>query len=129
MFRRFIRSLRCRRAGLTPRAHARSTALFEALECRQFLSVTPATAAETIPAPIDATINLRIVAPSSQLLPGSQPRDLVFDPTRNQLLVTYFNRVERYNASTGNLVSTIMVGSSLWGGDITEDGKYLYVSD
>ncbi|MBD2186167.1 hypothetical protein H6G03_34785 [Planktothrix sp. FACHB-1375] len=66
----------------------------------------------------------------SVLIPVSNRRDQVFDPTRNLLYITTSDgKVQRYNVVTKTLLSAFNVGTSLNGADITPDGNFLYVAE
>src|SRR6266576_1317687 len=78
---------------------------------------------------LEPTLDFQAATPPSILIPGLIPRDLIFDPTRNQLLSLQNDTVERYDAFTGALVGSILIDHSLQRGDITPDGKYLYLTD
>ena len=66
----------------------------------------------------------------TNLLSVSGHRDLIYDPIRQQLLVTTSSGVVlRFNEATRSFLSPISVGGALNGGDITPDGNFLYVSD
>jgi sugar lactone lactonase YvrE len=75
---------------------------------------------------------IQVHAPGiAALLPVANSRDLIYDPTRNLLYVpTADGTIERYDPSTDSLLAPLSVtNSALGGGDITPDGKYLYVAD
>jgi len=60
----------------------------------------------------------------------NQPRDIVFDDVRNLLYVsTEAGTIERYDLSTNQLLTPIIVGGSPHGMDITADYSALYVAD
>src|SRR5205809_5570890 len=106
-----------RRASQSPRsAQKRSCFPIEPLESRRLLSA-------------DVSVALQITTPTSVLLPGEQPRDLIYDSSRHQLLAVLHDRIRRYDGADGRLLGSIQVGSDLHGADITPDGKYLYVSE
>src|SRR5713226_6547442 len=66
----------------------------------------------------------------SVLIPVSNRRDLVFDPTRNLLdITTASGQVQRYDVANQTLLSPWSVGTSLNGADITPDGSTLYVAE
>jgi hypothetical protein len=67
----------------------------------------------------------------STLIPVTNHRDLVFDPTRGLLdITTTSGAVQQYNVTTGMLTGTgLNVGTSLLGADITADGSALYVAE
>jgi hypothetical protein len=66
----------------------------------------------------------------STLIPVSNPRDLVFDATRNQLdITTAGGQVQRWNVASQALLPATNVGTSLFGADITPDGASLYAAD
>jgi hypothetical protein len=66
----------------------------------------------------------------STLIPVSDRRDLIVDGGRNQLyLTTSSGTVERYDMTTGTLLTPWKVGNSLNGGDITPDGSALYIAE
>src|SRR5262249_54286021 len=57
-------------------------------------------------------------------------RDLIFDPGRNLLYITTSSGlVQRYNATFHFLQPAWQVGTALNGGDITPDGRFLYVTE
>ncbi|HEV8379902.1 MAG TPA: Ig-like domain-containing protein, partial [Tepidisphaeraceae bacterium] len=108
-------------------------ALIEPLESRTLLSgQLPASAAEP-GGLLDAQVTLQMVTaspPTSMpLFSGSAPRDLIFDRTRDQLLVVQPTRVERYSAASGEFLDSMNVGLDLLGGDITPDGNFLYITE
>src|SRR6266850_7882360 len=78
---------------------------------------------------LEPTLDFQVATPPSILIPGLIPRDLIFDPTRNQLLSLQLDTVARYDASSGALVGSIFIDHGLQRGDITPDGKYLYLTD
>ncbi len=66
----------------------------------------------------------------STLIPVTTRREVIFDGKRNQLLITTTDGdLYRYDLATRTLLAPIDVGLYLGGGDITEDGKYLYVTE
>src|SRR5437879_1271827 len=69
------------------------------------------------------------VVPST-LIPVTNHRDLVFDPTRNVLdITTSAGTVQRYDVANQALLSPLTVGTSLNGADITPDGSTLFVTE
>jgi hypothetical protein len=99
----------------------------ETLESRTMLSgAVDAEVVERIEPAVSINISAAVIKP----LAVSQPRDLVFDSLRDQLLVVSANSVGRYSKD-GQLLNTINVGSGagLGGADISADGKYLYVTE
>jgi uncharacterized delta-60 repeat protein len=65
-------------------------------------------------------------------LPISQPRAVVYDPFSNQLFITSNStptQVQRYDLTTGTLLTPWTIGGALYGADVTPDGKTLYVAD
>ena len=62
---------------------------------------------------------------------NSNARDLVFDPTRNQLYITTTGgTIERYDVSANKLLTPYGIpGASLIGADLTPDGSVLVVGD
>jgi hypothetical protein len=99
----------------------------ETLESRTLLSSTstPAVAGPLL----DPIVTLSAPVPSDVLLATAQPRDLIFDSLRNQLLVIKSDGVERRSASTGKILGTISIGQSLFGADVSDDQKYLFLSN
>ena len=66
----------------------------------------------------------------SVLIPVTTRRDLVFDPTRDQLDITTSNgQVQPYSVASQTLLTPVNVGVSLNGADITPDGSALYTTD
>ncbi len=60
----------------------------------------------------------------------NQPRDIIFDDLRNLLYVsTAAGNIERFDLSTNQFLSPVMVGGSPHGLDITADYSVLYVAD
>lgn len=76
---------------------------FQALEARQLLSTT--------------------------LLPIADHYDLVFDAIRNQLDIVGASSVYRYDLATKSMLPSIPVGGAPGYGDITSDGRFLYLTD
>ncbi len=67
---------------------------------------------------------------ATRVVPVTDHKDLVYDPTRNYLYVTTAHgTVERYDVAHQTLLAPFQVGVSLLGADITPDGKALYVAD
>jgi hypothetical protein len=63
-------------------------------------------------------------------IPVPDRNDLIFDPTRDVLYITTASGlVQRWDMATQKLLTPWNVGGILEGGDITQDGKYLYVAD
>jgi hypothetical protein len=63
-------------------------------------------------------------------VPLPESRDLVFDHIRNILYATTGTGViQRYDLTTQSLLSPVIIGSALYGADITPDGRYLLVAD
>src|SRR5438445_6027676 len=91
----------------------------ESLESRTLLSSNT----------LEPTLDFQVVTPPSILLPGPLSNDLIFDPTRNQLLSVQEHAVARYDASSGALLGSIAIQDSVEHGDITPDGKYFYLTD
>src|SRR6266568_6475130 len=91
--------------------------LFESLESRQLLSA------------VDPAITLKVVGPTNTLLPSDHPQDLIIDSSRNQLLAFEQSTIQRFDMSNGSLLGLIGAGNSFLGGDITMDGRFLYVGD
>jgi DNA-binding beta-propeller fold protein YncE len=66
----------------------------------------------------------------STLIPVSNRRDLVFDPTRDLLYITTSSGlVQRYDVANQTLLTPWNVGTSLNGADITPDASALYVAE
>src|SRR6267142_2154442 len=88
------------------------TMFLEALESRTLLSATD--------------LSLRVISPSTLLVPRALPYDLLFDANRNQLLVknTYGDGTSRYDATTGQFLGSIPI--DVFDADITPDGSALY---
>ncbi|NEO85000.1 MAG: DUF4114 domain-containing protein [Spirulina sp. SIO3F2] len=67
---------------------------------------------------------------SSTLLSHPAAHDPIYDPVRNRLyLTTNFGKVERYDITTQQWLTPFEIGNNLNHGDITPDGKYLYVAE
>jgi len=88
----------------------------ESLESRRLLSA-------------DVSVAVNITTPTSTLLPGEQPRDLVYDASRHELLAVLHDRIRMYDGADGRLLGSIQLGTNLHAADITPDGKYLYVAE
>jgi hypothetical protein len=74
------------------------------------------------------TLESRVLLDST-LIPVPDHRDLVVDSTRNQLLIIgYAGTINRYDISSGALLTPINLNFSAGGADITPDGHYLYVT-
>ena len=107
----------------------------EPLESRTLLSTdTLAGQSELPPTRVPVEVHLDVasdarLSSSDTLLAAGAPRDLIFDPTRHQLLDIEADKINRYDATDGSLIDSISIGHSLGGGDITADGKFLYVSE
>src|SRR5205814_10193473 len=66
----------------------------------------------------------------STFIPVSDARDLVFDATRNQLLIsTASGKLQRFDVAGKTLLTPYNVGTTLNGADITADGQYVYVAE
>jgi hypothetical protein len=66
----------------------------------------------------------------STLIPVSNRRDLVFDPTRDLLYITTNSgQVQRYDVASQTLLAPYNVGTSLNGADITPDGSALLATE
>ena len=64
------------------------------------------------------------------LIATAHAAEAIFDPGRNRLYVpTTTGSVLRYDLNTRTQLSAWNVGGYLAGGDITPDGKYLYIAD
>ncbi len=64
------------------------------------------------------------------LIPGTNISDIFYDPVRNQLDVAVSSGfLQRYDAVTRTLVSTIAIGGQPGRGDITPDGNFIYLTD
>ena len=73
---------------------------------------------------------ITVHAPGVALIPVTGQQDLIFDPARNQLYITTSSGLlQRYDLATETLLAPWQVGGSLQSGDITPDGKYLYMTD
>src|SRR2546426_814711 len=79
--RRMLQFFR-RRIARARKSALRHSNFIEPLETRRLLSA-------------DVTVDLHITTPTSSLLPGEEPRDVIYDITRNQLLVINHNMVRR----------------------------------
>ena len=77
----------------------------ESLESRTLLSSNT----------LEPTLDFQVVTPPSILLPGPLSNDLIFDPTRNQLLSVQEHAVARYDASSGALLGSIAIQDSVDG--------------
>lgn len=60
---------------------------------------------------------------------ASNPKDHVFDPTRNVLYATSGDRILRRDPKTGDTLAALAIGTSLTALDITPDGKFLLVGE
>src|SRR5439155_4954948 len=86
------------------------------------LGVSPAITGTTAP--------IQVHAAGATLIPVAGARELIVDATRQQLVVTTATgSVERYDLVSESLKSSWNVASSLYGGDITSDGAFLYLAD
>src|SRR5258706_6130594 len=94
----------------------RSAFRIEPLESRTLLSA-------------DVSVALHVATPISTLLPGEQPRDLIYDASRHELLAVLHDRIRMYYGADCRLLGSIPIGSDLHAADITPDGKYLYVAE
>jgi hypothetical protein len=66
----------------------------------------------------------------ASLIPVTDYRDMVYDPTRNLLYITATDgTVQRYDPATQTLLLPFQISGSLNGADITPDGNHLYVAD
>ena len=66
----------------------------------------------------------------STLIPVTNHRDLVFDPSRGLLYITTSaGTVQEYSVASQALLSPLNVGTSLNGADIAPDGSALYVTE
>ncbi len=137
MFKRFFRKFAAntppRNPGTHPALMRALAASIEPLEPRTLLSGQLPVSAAELGGLLDAQVTLQMVTASPptsrQLFSGFAPRDLIFDRTRDQLLVVQPTRVERYGAASGELLDSIDVGLDLLGGDITPDGNFLYITE
>jgi hypothetical protein len=68
------------------------------------------------------------VRATGTLVAVADHRDLIYDSARQRLYITTATGVERLDVATGQRLSAIGVASGLQGGDITVDGKYLYIA-
>jgi sugar lactone lactonase YvrE len=79
-----------------------------------------------------SSIAMQVHAPGlTSVLPITDARDLIFDATRNWLYATT-NRgmIERYDITSESLLAPLPVAfTPLLGGDISPDGRYLYVAE
>jgi len=67
---------------------------------------------------------------AQNLIPVSDRHDIIFDGSRNHLLITTDSgTVERFDLGSQTLLSGFNVGVDLSGGDITPDGNFLYVGE
>lgn len=67
---------------------------------------------------------------SNFLIPVTNHRDMVFDPTRNLLYITTDDGdLERFDLTTQTLLNPIQVGNVLNGADITPDGSQLVIAE
>lgn len=55
-------------------------------------------------------------------------RDLIFDPVRQQLLITTDQKIQRFDEATSTMVADLSVAASLYGGDVSPDGNFVYVA-
>jgi hypothetical protein len=103
---------RAAKAGKPSRQHYATC--MEPLETRRLLST-------------DVTVQLHLSS-SSTLIAGLQPHDLVYDSTRDQLIVLTEGTVRRYDGASGQLMATRYMGGPMENADITADGSYLYIA-
>jgi sugar lactone lactonase YvrE len=74
--------------------------------------------------------NIRVHTDNTSLIPVSNRRDLITDPTRGLLYITTSDGlVQRYDPASQTLLAPWHVGAGLYGADITADGAYLYTSE
>src|SRR5439155_27045859 len=86
------------------------------------VGVSPAITATTAP--------IQVHAAGATLIPVAGARELIVDATRQQLVVTTATgTVERYDLASQSLQPSWNVAPSLYGGDITSDGAFLYLAD
>lgn len=101
-------------------------------QLQELANAIPATTARrklgrAVQAVLETLEERRLLA--STLIPVSGAEDLIFDSTRNQLCITTSSgAVKRYDLQSG-VTTSIAAGTKLLGGDITPDGKSLYVAD
>ncbi len=77
-----------------------------------------------------ATATIILSVGSVYSLPITTPRDIVWDPTRNQVYVSNFSgSIHRYDPINRAALAPLSVGGSLAGFDITPDGNALYIAD
>jgi hypothetical protein len=95
------------------------------------LSRSPSRQPRRRPAPRRPTLEqLEDRLTPSTLIPVSNRRDLVFDPTRDLLYITTSSgQVQRYDVAGQTLLAPYNVGTSLNGADITPDGSTLLVAE
>src|SRR5258706_11035711 len=98
-----------------------------AAQKRVFFPIEPLESRRLLSA--DVAVDLHVTTPTSTLLPGEQPRDLIYDASRHQLLAVLHDRIRRYDGADGRLLGSMQLGSDLHAADITPDGKYLYVAE
>jgi len=109
-----MRQFFCRRKVKDRKSRSQPSSLIEPLESRTLLSA-------------DVVVDLHI-GTASTLIAGVQPQDLIYDSTRDQLIVVMPGMVRRYDGVSGQLVRTLSIGGPLDNADITPDGSYLYLS-
>jgi sugar lactone lactonase YvrE len=74
--------------------------------------------------------NIQVHAGPASLIPVANRRDLVYDRSRGILYITTADGlVQRYDVAAQTLLAPWQVGASLYGGDITPDGQYLYAAE
>ena len=67
---------------------------------------------------------------ASNLVSVTGAQDLIFDSTGNELYITTSSgKLQRYDIASHTLLPSWAIGSDLRGGDITADGKCLYIAD
>jgi hypothetical protein len=74
--------------------------------------------------------NLKVHAGGASLIPVTDRREHVFDPRRNRLYIsTSRGAIERYDLATETLLEPLQVGTSLYGIDISADGRWLVAQE
>lgn len=83
------------------------------------------------PATLTATQSgIRVHDGTVALIPVAGARDHVYDLLRGVLYITTSaGKIERYQPATKQLLAPLTVGNSLYGIDITPDGRSLYVAE
>jgi sugar lactone lactonase YvrE len=74
--------------------------------------------------------NIQVHTAPTSVIPVTNRRDLVYDGDRGMLFITTSEGlVQRYDVAHQTLLAPWQVGVSLYGADITLDGRYLYTGE